>query len=394
MIEEVIGNYRNQLKAELTQIIEELKSIEDEYSSTINMIETEYKQKIAEIERKTHLFNKKKKEREKAVTTIGKEVKLQKIYSQKEETLSPIIKKQKQLEEYIEKMANKDFAINEVLVVRQDLLKNEAFMLELVAYNERYIMYDRTNSDVVYIEALKKIFENPKYGATMDESFQLILSELSNPKKHSDSKYKIPHKFLFEALKCNLASFYRNQGKKSLSTGFLFEYLVTDGQLDKEDGEKLANIYENEENMLLYCRTSSSNIDDIFKDGLFVTYGKELWYNFWFRGANGCSLMNIIKYASNFSVPIISIPKTATEIVGSNGEIFAQNALRGDFRGLKSFLLPQYIVGALRKKTDGSGLEFVKNYVPIAERTKYPNNTNDVKTNVIPDEAFTLHSSR
>ena len=100
----------------------------------------------------------------------------------------------------------------------------QSIMPILLEHDFSYISYDQSNDPKLYVKCLEQLetqiqkgmFHN-KGGAMSYFEVQLrpILNEIKNPKKVEPGKYKIPQKYLFEAIR-NGVDFYKEELKKQI----------------------------------------------------------------------------------------------------------------------------------------------------------------------------------
>ena len=129
------------------------------------------------------------------------------------------------------------------------------FMKEATKFNPKFIIYDKTDDPSLYIYVIDKAEEyNDRYiGANkeyrhqqqiyFEEEAEKLKKEISNPSQVSDGKYKIPPKYIYEAIREDYKS------KNGIYLEEAFKYLQYDGQFPKEYGEELEKLWEDPDNI-------------------------------------------------------------------------------------------------------------------------------------------------
>lgn len=110
--------------------------------------------------------------------------------------------------------------------------KNIEFMKEAIRSNLEFIEYDKTNDKELYKEAIQLRMEMLKEkewsSVSVDielEKLEELIREIDFPKEVLDSKYKVPHEFMFEEIRNNISSKEANGA---------YWYCTVDGVYDKE----------------------------------------------------------------------------------------------------------------------------------------------------------------
>ena len=98
----------------------------------------------------------------------------------------------------------------------------QSIMPILLEHDFSYISYDQSNDPKLYVKCLEQLETQIQKGMFHDEKYVIssfetnlrpILNEIKNPKKVEPGKYKIPQKYLFEAIR-NGADFYKEAIKE------------------------------------------------------------------------------------------------------------------------------------------------------------------------------------
>lgn len=301
------------------------------------------------------------------------EITKQTIINEHEEKVRKTEEEIQKLEIDIEKMQDRDTIIYTLYKERIELFKNPIFMESLIENDPKYIIYDMTNQDEVYNVFARKILSI--YGDEMSEydkeQYNVLISELDNPRIPEDGKYKIPHMFLFEGIKKNIMNNLNNNQKVFSDISF-GGYFSNDCKYPLSYGKKIEELYLNNSNYLYYAGINDPN--DAFLEGYQVNYGTDLSRNFWeAHTINGdfSSLLFPGKYGRNYTI-FAAVPKDAKNILGSDGGV-GQYGETIDFETEKrhTYLLPEYIVGAAGIK-NGEAI-FIENPLKLDERKKYAN---------------------
>lgn len=292
----------------------------------------------------------------------------------------------------LESLEDKETAIKVAISKNPELTENPEFMKDLLNEDLRYIKYDRSNAPEVYQEYLQKISgkleekckkpaENTWVTNVVLDRVKTICEEIKEPKEVEVGKYKIPHRFLFEALR--KSSDYDLQEietspKIDMFSGGSF-YLQYDGMYSENYGKSFEKLYENPDKFMLVHRVNASFIfepredafgkkENIFKDGLHSSTQDEGCVNSLIRTTlgnyqNGVNFMDM--FEPDYKV-VIMIPKEALK-EGSNIPIWGLDRPEADEEH-PGYLLPEYIYGFVDPTTE----KIEKNPIPLEERTKYP----------------------
>ena len=240
----------------------------------------------------------------------------------------------KEKEKELSLLDDDSYGIKKLIESDPSILENEDVMIDLILRNIEYICLDRTNSSKVYwvlVNEVSKIYKDKidelkgerqdlfKKMDGLDESqkeiknneiaelsrgihiyedyynaLRYIFDELRNPKEQIPGKYKIPHEFLFEAIRKSILK--HKQDKKSQiysvnpsSKIYMFDniasvclnYIKEDNKLPLSFGKKIESLYT-DKNSDLYIhfiqKVSEDLVKRIFKDGLYLRgeYNKDL----------------------------------------------------------------------------------------------------------------------
>lgn len=285
----------------------------------------------------------------------------------------------------LQNMGNMNYAIKKIIREDPTVLENQEFMIDLVNYNPRAIIYDRTNSDQVFIAFFQKALEIAEqyYEQVKDDqdeskkvnssisTIRSMLEELNNP---NSVPRNLPHFYLYEAIKKS-AHDILDKGQNDYICISLtaennsFEFNEVNNKLDDAFIKRIADLY-NDENSTLYFHethiTSSQRYchQNVFRQGLRLRkeYGNDLSRTM--VSQNDIGLMRICgNILNNWESIIVSIPKdeAAIGIVPSEGN---------------NMILPQYVVGAMLNNKKTGEIIWVENDVPVSERVTYDEKTN------------------
>lgn len=183
-----------------------------------------------------------------------------------EQVLNPELAKSQ-----LNKMNKKSVAIQMVITKNANITKNPDFMKDLISLDLKYIEYDKSNSEELYVQYLEGIKTKLEEEKSKQDSNKFLIdiplktakdliSKLRNPKEVGEGKYNIPNRFLFESLrktsKRDLGSIGTTKIIDILSNGR--EYLREDGKYNKDYGKKIEELYE-DKNKILYQHIINSN---------------------------------------------------------------------------------------------------------------------------------------
>ena len=259
----------------------------------------------------------------------------------------------------------------------QQLCSDVEFMKKAVAINERFIAYDKTENEevyLIYIEHKKmKLKENRDRNQRLIDCLTNVENEIFNPKAVEEDKYKIPHKYIFERIKRaeeegeNLAPFDLNQ------------YFMLDGKYSKEFGREMEELYDDPNYYLGIHGTSSitkkEEIDKVLSEGLRATtqgrgpghlashvyYGENIYF---------LQALSFIRNNPNLAETIflLRIPKKVFE--AENPEpLYGSDEMTLNH---EAHILPQYMYGYTQRK---AASEYENGEQQMFERTIVKNNT-------------------
>ena len=308
------------------------------------------------------------------------------------------------------------------------------FMKNAIEKDKNLIVFDRTNNKELYIDYLSKIKESVLKSKEKDvngiytfaieagvNNINSIINEIENPKAQKEGKYKIPHEFIYEAIRTiaskdgtdeNISQFQYDIFGDSIDdfekfiniSNQLQTYMSVDSTISQELGDELEKLwkapdkvftihnilrnhrnYNMEENELNV--KSKDIIDSIFKKGLKATNamdelekdGGPMLSATSFRKGQGLTFIDVINYdyAGGMYNIVMSIPKDAfakdskTPIWGTNQERDVANSER------EFYLLPEYVYGCFKSKDRNATM--IKN--DIKDKVKYKYVTYDRDTN-------------
>lgn len=247
-----------------------------------------------------------------------------------------------------------------------ELSENVEFMKEAIEIDETCIIFDKTDNPEIYIEVLEKNKNRNSMNQELDEITR-IQEEIVNPAEVQDGRYKIPVKYIFEAIREDMKS------GETLLNGTK-KFLEYDGALPKEFGEKMQEMWEDSENIFAVhgvCRnynasSSTPEIDQnientilsIFENGLMATnssgelegekHNPALTQTAYCKGENSFSFITSLDYSygGSYGYVIMQIPKNG---LGKDANISIWGTETKDASRVgKVFLLPKYVKGFVR----------------------------------------------
>ena len=412
MLDAVIENYKKKLegamnlekkKQELEKQMQDLnqKNIEIESQIKSNdelFMELNKKSKI--VKRFSRGYKQKtKKIRDDNNSLNAAEVQNSETIIQLQQELNEIAKKQNGInfEEEMERInVDKQYAIQRIISENPNLCENEIFMMDIIEVNPSNIIYDKTNSDRLFkkffakvgdiiqldakIQELKEQMDSyPKDDLALIESTRLRISELvslrdiyfniseelTSPKTVLDGRYKVPHKYLFEAIKKRIIMFHKEDSAPLANTieeeilrcaKTYFEY---DGKMTKELGAEIQKMYDDpNSDLYFHCiwakdEKKSDILNQIFSDGLQLRTDYE-------KQASRTTVSqrqlqsNFFQFLDGDYKVILSMPNTP---------------LLGIEEGQHYHFLPEYVVGCMVNTENGC--EFIKDPIPFDQRKKY-----------------------
>ena len=307
------------------------------------------------------------------------------------------------------------------------------FMKNAIEKDKNLIVFDRTDNKELYINYLLKIKESvlkskekdtngiytPAIEAGVD-NINNIINELENPSAPKEGKYKIPHEFIYEAIR-TIASKEGDAGNRSSFQYDIFgdsiddfekfinisnqlqTYMSVDSTISQELGEELEKLWKAPDkvftihNILRNHREynmdedelnmkSKDIIDSIFRKGLKATNsmgelerdGIPMLAATSFRKGQGLTFIDVINYdyAGGMFNIVMSIPKDAfekdskTPIWGTNQGEDVSNSER------EFYFLPEYVYGCFKSRDENATM--IKN--DISDKVKYKYATYDRDT--------------
>lgn len=253
------------------------------------------------------------------------------------------------------------------------LCEDVEFMRNAIEVNERFIVYDRTEDDSVYLTYIRRKKESLKRDEDRNkrliECFEKIEQELLEPSEVEEGMYKIPHKFLFERI-------IRSEKDRELPASFdLNQYFMLDGRYSKEFGETLQGLYDNPDYIFGIHGTSAivqkEDIDRVLSEGLRATtqgrgpghLGSHVYYG---ENIDFIQALSFVRNSVNLAETmfILQIPRSVfdgenpTPLYGSNSMILDQQA----------HILPEYMYGYMQRK---ASREYETSEQQMFDRTIY-----------------------
>lgn len=268
------------------------------------------------------------------------------------------------------------------------LFRDTTFMRQLISSDYRYIIYDKTNSDALYIDFIDEIIKSPSYITNEGrvELLNRLKEELSHPRYPERGKYKIPHAYLFESIRKGVISDIIENNQSASLFASITAYLSNDCNYSYEYGKKMEELYD-DPNLNLYIAGVTS-LDKVFQQGYQVNYSGNLSYNFWSVHSIDGSFMSLFMktpYGRNHLV-FAAVPKSDTEILGSDGEVGRYCITDNNWYAYKTYLLPKYIVGGA--KFDNGDFIYIPNPLLDSQKILYKNTGSATHNYVYFDEAI------
>lgn len=287
---------------------------------------------------------------------------------------------EKELEEERKKMKkNHKYAARILLENDSEIGFDSEFMSEVIDIDFHFISKDKTDNPALYKKYLN-ILRNKAVNEKNDEKEETILlidsllEEIDNPKVPGEGKYKIPHRYLFEAIRKS-AEYCEKMGKfdvKSLlgkkdfginSVYSLKSYIDNDCKLPEKYGKKLEILYENKDFYIFqYKYIDKSLKNKIFKEGIKESDKEKKSLSAITTGNMDETMCftDLIDCKKGVSKIICAIPKKVSKRV-SNILLWGSDLKNGD-----AYLLPEYIIGNI----DEHG-KFQKNNNSRQDRKRY-----------------------
>ncbi len=258
---------------------------------------------------------------------------------------------------------------------RKELFSNKKFMLEIIKIDPRYIIYDNSNSDEVYLEFTKLMSNyisangnDIEYSNYYIKLLDKVADEIKNPKEGTNDLYKIPHEFLYEEIRNSILLGLINNNMYMDKFSVYFEL---DLKYSKEYGMLLEELYRDTSAALYFAGANSH--DEIFREGYQINYGGWIDRNLWNAHAVDSGFLDLLypgKYGRDETI-FARIPVEDKMILGSNGDVARFGKDGESSYTERTYLLPKYIIGSA-KMICGKAV-FIKNDVPINERVQYKN---------------------
>lgn len=291
------------------------------------------------------------------------------------------------IKEKLEQQKDADFAIEMLLEEHPELAEDIAFMKDLVGRSTQYISYDKTDSSEVYSKFAdsfesksKKSRIDPVELPLYEKLATKLRNELENPKECNEGTYKIPHKYLFDAIKriYTIKKPKRSDYEMSNTLTALSTYFKLDGKLPLEYGEKIQDMFEDEKSYLFMHKVdinevpqsvANTRIKAICKEGLTCSGQGE-------SHISSLSTTTVANYQDDGSFlamlapdnkVFMMIPKKAIDEEHKIPVWGADTPNPKYEKREKNYVLPEYVVGYIDKENT----RFVDNPVPEEERTQY-----------------------
>lgn len=286
-----------------------------------------------------------------------------------------------ELRRKIKDLADEKKSIELILQSNPELANNIDFMREALEVDLTLIIYDRTNNLDLYLEVLDRMknsdalrtdFEKrgKKYNIGFEELIAKIQEELQSPKHVDSDKYKIPTKYLFEAIRNGFTV-----GKEMFVYNNINAYFKQNGAIPRTTGEYIQRLFESDDSYILRHEIHHSNEEEnnetanrICFEGLKSSRHDQGCINNLVRTTVGnyrkeITLFEFLPWPDDRNDQIlISIPK---KMIDNSEPIWG-----ADFseitEGVDSYILPQYIIGYIDKNG-----EFCSNPVNIQDRKRY-----------------------
>lgn len=286
-----------------------------------------------------------------------------------------------ELRRKIRDLADEKKSIELILQSNPELASNKEFMQEAVQVDYRLLKHDRTNNLNLYIDVLNSIkcsstIKNDfgrrygKYKIGFEEFIIKIQEEMQNPKQVDDDKYKIPTKYLFEAIRNGFSV----EGQMYLFNN-INSYFMLDGTIPKETGAKIQNLYENNTIYLLKHEIHHSKKEEnhqiankICFEGLRSSQQDAGCINNLERTTVGnyqkeITLFNFLPWPDNNNNHILfCIPR---DIIDNNKPLWGAEVPEIS-EGVNSYILPQYVIGFINDEA-----QICYNPVDVKDRKKY-----------------------
>lgn len=270
---------------------------------------------------------------------------------------------------------DKEYIIQSIYASNPELFKDPRFMMELIKDNPKYIIYDLSDDDNLYLIYIDIINEHlmsknmPEYIASFfTDKLNKLLNEINSPQKPANGYYKIPHKYLFEGIRKSIIL------EKDIYD-VIDSYFEYDCKRTEEFGKTIEKLYLDDTIDLYFSGVFPEYMKTIFYEGYQINYGGVLSRNFWNAHDVKKNFMSLLETIGHYRDGIVfaAVPKGDTQILGSDGIVgfYDVETPNGNNYEYLTYLLPQYIVGYTTESEDGATFTF--NDVPISDRRVYAN---------------------
>jgi hypothetical protein len=282
---------------------------------------------------------------------------------------------ERQLTESLASLSDRKKAISVLLQRTPHLCENDVFMTSLLNEGLEYIHLDRTNNPSLYIKFIELF--NEKIERDFDKQLNdKIINEIKSPQQPSAGMYKIPHEFLFEAIRLtDTTEDYLNGAN---------DYLEFDCKLPDKYGSEIEKLYTDKNNFLLChtigignylyarfaCKPTEQTFkvrDLIFKNGLRCSTQDDNCISSIVRTTAGTQQekSSFLELLIPTNKVLISIPKDVLN--GQNNvPIWGANVAKPSQEN-PDFILPQYVIGFV----NCDKMEIEHNPIPENQRTQY-----------------------
>ncbi len=302
----------------------------------------------------------------------------------------------------------------------EEFASDEEFMENAIKEDKALIALDNTNSDRVYIFYLNELKKSLEEARSLDESniaiylknIDNIIAEIENSKQAEEGKYKVPHKFLYEAIRTKVSGNYEeDEYKKQVFkdkfndvvigneiSNEIDRYLKIDSTISKELGNELEQIWTEQDNTFVihnilrnhnnYGETEISQsekdtkaketIESIFTKGLKATNSmgeleKENPPDLSatsYRQGEGLTFIDAIDYtyAGGMYNIVMKVPSDAFN-KDSKTPIWGTNDKDAVGANREFYLLPEYVYGCF--KAQDANAVMIKNDIKDKQEYKY-----------------------
>lgn len=418
---ETLNNVKNDLDEEISKLNEEI----DQYKVQLAKKISEFK-KIDEEKKKIPFksffrekFSKKYNDNIDSIkdelskgkryieSLISQKAAKEKEYKINEEKIVSI----EEIEKELSLLENEEYGIQRLIKNNLDVLNNKDVMIDLIQKDLKYICFDKSDNEEVYFylirraseiimeqvhdwtydkekllkdmdkcdetERKKREVQIAQFDTWIDEkeknnnNLKYFFEEIRNPKKPLVGKYKIPHEFLFEAIRKGILVEFNKNSNKDLTQSAIANaisnvcknYIAMDCNYSNSYGKMIEDLYTSEDVDLYFHGTidSQETVDKICRDGVMLRgeYCRDLSCTTVSQKQNAGDFLTCLNYNfMNGRTVILAIPKKENLILGNNTNS------KDDV-----YILPQYVLGEVEKTSSGPRLR--KNSIPIEERTVY-----------------------